>query len=230
MRVRKPSPGFVIAVVALFIALGGTAFASHFLITSTNQIKPSVLKKLQGKTGRPGAKGVTGAAGAQGKEGPVGRDGKDGAAGIGGPTGPAGKEGTPGKEGKEGPPGPSQLTHLEVVRSEEEIVEPEEANAAVALCPAGSKPVSGGFREEGPPPVEQFSEAVEFEQEGEIVHGWAYGSSNPDKNEFESIEAVAYCASEGKAIATAAPAPKLQQEVKAAVLAKAKARHAQRAR
>src|SRR6476659_8445695 len=124
MRVRRPSPGLVIAVVALFIALGGTAFASHFLITSTSQIKPSVLKKLQGKTGRPGAKGATGAAGAQGKEGPAAREGKADAAGKEGPTGPAGKEGIPGKEGKEGPPGPSQLTHIEEVRGEEETVEP----------------------------------------------------------------------------------------------------------
>src|SRR5438876_402905 len=49
MHLRRPSPGLAIAVVALFIALGGTASAAHFLITSTSQIKPSVLKKLRGK-------------------------------------------------------------------------------------------------------------------------------------------------------------------------------------
>jgi hypothetical protein len=38
-----------VALVALFVALGGTAVAArHYLITSTSQIKPSVLKLLRG--------------------------------------------------------------------------------------------------------------------------------------------------------------------------------------
>ena len=42
MHLRKPSPAGVIAGLALFFALGGTALAtSHYLITSTSQIKPS---------------------------------------------------------------------------------------------------------------------------------------------------------------------------------------------
>jgi hypothetical protein len=70
---RRPSVTTVVACLALFFALGGSALAaSKYLITSTSQIKPSVLKSLQGKrgpAGTPGAPGAAGAAGAAGAEG-----------------------------------------------------------------------------------------------------------------------------------------------------------------
>jgi hypothetical protein len=85
MHLRKPSPGTAIALVALFFALGGTAIAAHhYLITSTKQIKPSVLKKLK----LPGATGARGAAGASGPQGPAGPQGPQGAQGPQGPQGP----------------------------------------------------------------------------------------------------------------------------------------------
>jgi hypothetical protein len=53
MRYRRPSPSTLIALVALFFALGGSAVAaSRYLITSTSQIKPSVLKTIRGAPGR----------------------------------------------------------------------------------------------------------------------------------------------------------------------------------
>ena len=67
-----------IALAALFFALGGAAVAaiqSHYVITSTKQIKPSVLKKLKaakGPRGAQGPKGSQGAAGAQGAKGDQG--------------------------------------------------------------------------------------------------------------------------------------------------------------
>ena len=216
MHLRRPSPGLAIAVVALFIALGGTAFGAHFLITSTSQIKPSVLKKLRGKRGRAGVKGATGAAGPAGPQGKEGAPGKEGT---------PGKEGPEGKEGKEGPP--ASLTKLEEVRGEFVEVEPEESEASLALCPTGNRAVSGGFFEEGPGPSEQFSEAFNVEVEGEVLHGWIYGTANPSTTEFQQIEAIAYCAAEGKAITTAAVrSGKTRSAVKAAVLAKIKARRA----
>jgi hypothetical protein len=50
MRMRRPSPTTVIAIVALVVALGGTAIAaSRYIITSASQIKPSAIKELEAR-------------------------------------------------------------------------------------------------------------------------------------------------------------------------------------
>jgi hypothetical protein len=70
MRFRRPSPAMIVACLALFVASTGTSIAArHYLITSTKQIKPSVIKKLKGNRGPrgvAGAQGTTGATGAGG--------------------------------------------------------------------------------------------------------------------------------------------------------------------
>ncbi|MGD0166429.1 MAG: collagen-like protein [Gaiellaceae bacterium] len=74
---RKPSPAMTVACLALFVASTGTSIAaSHYLITSTNQIKPSVLTKLKG------AKGPKGATGAKGADGQPGMRGIPGISGL----------------------------------------------------------------------------------------------------------------------------------------------------
>jgi len=76
MHLRRPSPTTIIAVLALFFALGGTAIAAHhYLITSTKQIKPSVLKKLKGKAGKNGTNGTNGTNGKNGTNGAPGAAG-----------------------------------------------------------------------------------------------------------------------------------------------------------
>ncbi len=68
-RRRRPvSYANVTATLALFLALaGGTAWAtSHYLISKTNQIKPSVRAALKGDVGATGFTGPTGATGATG--------------------------------------------------------------------------------------------------------------------------------------------------------------------
>ncbi len=75
----------VTATLALVFAMsGGALAANHYLINSTKQINPKVLKKLKGKTGRTGAAGALGVAGKEGAQGKAGLQGKEGA------TGPAG--------------------------------------------------------------------------------------------------------------------------------------------
>jgi hypothetical protein len=104
-RMTRAVRGNIVAWLALFVALGGTSVAaSRYVITSTHQIKPSVLKQLHG------ARGARGATGATGPAGPAGPAGKTGAPGEPGKTGPAGNSvkgepGTPGEKGERGEKG-----------------------------------------------------------------------------------------------------------------------------
>ena len=77
--------------LALVFAMTGGAYAAkRYVITSTKQISPTVLKRLAGKGGPAGANGAQGPAGAAGAKG------ENGAAG------PEGKAGAPGNDGTGG--------------------------------------------------------------------------------------------------------------------------------
>lgn len=98
----------LVAWLALFVALGGTSMAaSHYIITSTKQIKPSVLKKLHGERGARGPAGASGSAGSTGPIGPRGEKGEKGEAGSEGKRGERGAEGKAGVAGPQGIQGPS---------------------------------------------------------------------------------------------------------------------------
>jgi hypothetical protein len=75
---RRLSYANVTATLALVFAMsGGALAANHYLVNSTKQISPKVLKKLVGKPGKTGATGAIGAigvTGATGKEGSAGKD------------------------------------------------------------------------------------------------------------------------------------------------------------
>jgi hypothetical protein len=100
---RRLSYANVAMTLALIFAMTGGAYAaSKVLITSTKQIKPSVLKQLRGKAGAQGPAGAPGSQGPAGPQGPAGANGKDGAPGAPGEKGAQGIQGIQGVPGKNG--------------------------------------------------------------------------------------------------------------------------------
>jgi Collagen triple helix repeat (20 copies) len=98
---RRMSYANVVATMALVLAIGGgTAWAAHhYAISSTNQIAPSVLKKLHGANGKRGTAGVKGTRGTAGADGANGTSGTAGANGTNGTNGAIGSTGAAGANG-----------------------------------------------------------------------------------------------------------------------------------
>jgi len=114
----------VTATLALVLAMsGGALAASHYLINSTSQLNPKVIKALKGAAGVAGSQGPTGPPGKEGLAGKEGKGGAEGQAGKQGPEGKEGKEGKAGTEGKEGKEG-------------------KVATKAVKICEKEGKPIT----------------------------------------------------------------------------------------
>jgi hypothetical protein len=95
----------------LVFALAGTSYAaSTYLITSTNQITPSVLNTLKGERGPRGGMGTQGSAGLTGATGPIGLAGAAGTPGTPGATGAPGSTGATGATGETGATGATGAT------------------------------------------------------------------------------------------------------------------------
>jgi hypothetical protein len=96
LKKRLGIPG-LLAIIALVFAMGGAAWAAKkYVVTSTAQIKPSVLKDLEGANGPRGATGAQGPAGANGTNGKDGSNGSNGKNGDNGTSGNNGKSVTTG--------------------------------------------------------------------------------------------------------------------------------------
>jgi hypothetical protein len=108
LRRFQPSISGVLAALALFLVLagGGAYAADNYLIASTHQISPNVLKALHGPKGKPGPRGPRGFFGATGATGPAGVAGPAGQQGAQGAQGEQGLAGVAGDIGPRGFPGP----------------------------------------------------------------------------------------------------------------------------
>jgi hypothetical protein len=80
MRRRLTYANVVATLALVFSMSGGALAAKHYLLTSTGEISPKVLKKLKGSTGPQGKEGK------EGKEGKAGNNGTNGSEGPRGPS------------------------------------------------------------------------------------------------------------------------------------------------
>jgi hypothetical protein len=130
-RQWRPTPSIALAGAALFIALGGTAFAANSLIRSgdiapgavtssairNGAVEPrdlstttrALLGGTQGVTGPNGSNGTSGANGTNGANGLDGAEGAKGSNGVNGANGPNGANGTDGTNGLNGTNGANGL-------------------------------------------------------------------------------------------------------------------------
>jgi hypothetical protein len=84
IRKRLTYANVVLTVALVFAMSGGAYAASKYVITSTKQISPKVLKSLKGANGAQGPVGEKGLAGPEGKAGIAGTTGPTGAPGANG--------------------------------------------------------------------------------------------------------------------------------------------------
>lgn len=105
------SPTTVIAIIAVILALTGSAVAASGLITGADIKNGSITKadlssrtvrSLKGRTGKEGPMGQDGFTGPQGPQGSTGPEGPRGPAGPAGPEGPKGTTGDTGATGRQG--------------------------------------------------------------------------------------------------------------------------------
>jgi hypothetical protein len=151
---RRLTYANVTATLALFFAIsGGAMAANHYLINSTKQINPKILKKLTGKTGATGVAGTTGAVG------PAGSPGKEG---------PPGKEGGGGKEGKEGKEGiaGSAVAYAHVLGLTDEKTPLDAANSKNVS--AVTEPFKGGYCISTTVPIKNVSAIPDFNHGGGV--------------------------------------------------------------
>ena len=137
---RRVTYANITATLALFFAMSGGALAAkHYLINSSSQINPKVLKALKGnvgargETGSPGKEGPLGPKGETGAPGGQGREGKEGAKGA------LGIEGTEGKQGPKGETGATGLEGKEGKEGKEGRAARPEGGPAFLPCPTASR-------------------------------------------------------------------------------------------
>ena len=115
LKGRRFSPAMIVAMIALAVALSGTAVAGTTKLITGSQIAngtirladmhSSVKTALKGQIGATGAQGLVGAQGAQGLVGPQGATGAKGDAGAVGASGAKGDKGDAGLKGDKGDKG-----------------------------------------------------------------------------------------------------------------------------
>jgi Collagen triple helix repeat (20 copies) len=184
---RKPSPAMVVALIALFVALTGTATAGGLLITS-RQIKNGTIQAvdINARTLRQLS-----------RPGPTGPQGPEGAPGPQGPLGPSGDRGP---QGVQGPPGPASSSSAVYVRTFDSAAEAGGGSFVNLFCGPDEVALTGGVRTESlfgvvfdSFPIVPTTGAPRPAVHGEKPAGWRVGVSTKTGNTRVPYTAYVLC-------------------------------------
>ena len=169
-----------VAYLALFVALGGSAYAA-VTITGKN-IKDATItgKDIRNRSLGPNKlsaatlRSFAGKGGQAGPQGPAGERGPAGPKGDSGPAGPNGDAGPAGPEGPTGPRGPSGVSGWEY-RTARLDLPPNTAKRGQVGCTQGKKALGGGVAN-----VNYGASTYVWESApaGDTATGWVVGMFN----------------------------------------------------
>jgi hypothetical protein len=184
-----------VAYLALFAALGGSAYAA-VTVTGKN-IKNGTITGKDVKNRSLGTSKLTPTAVSSliGERGPQGPQGERGARGPAGPTGQTGPKGDTGPAGQQGPQGPTGVSGYVVVVtpvSAATTIPKGQAGRVGVVCPQGKSVLGGGVAHY---PENQSARVVESTP-ADTGTGWTALVYNDGDSSFESY-AWATCANVG---------------------------------
>lgn len=185
-RAMKPSPSMVVAMFAVFIALGGTGYAaSQYVVDSSGDVKKNTIRSSHIRDGSVGVADLSKSARNLASGGTTGSRGEEGPKGDRGATGPAGAT---------GPQGPSGVASVASVAGPVALMGTSNGSSdgfsapatATAGCPGGTVLTGGGATASNP--------EVVLSSSGPSGNGWAVTARNGD-TQVQSVQAWAVCAS-----------------------------------
>jgi hypothetical protein len=154
-RLKLPTPGTVVASIALLVALGGTAYAAGVLPSNsvgTAQLQANAVVSSKVKNHSLVAADFKQGELPQGEPGPAGPPGPAGATGPAGPAGPAGPKGSTGATGSTGPqgnPGAAGFSALAYVARDFGPFPAHTQYGGEATCAPGKHAIGGGVMTDG---------------------------------------------------------------------------------
>jgi hypothetical protein len=146
---KRITPATVLAMIALFVALAGSATAAGTVLITGKQIKNGTVGLVDlSASAKRALKGARGPAGPQGIPGPAG---VAGAAGL---------------------PGGFDPAKLSYVTGTTFTLAPDTGNFSTTYCPAGARAVSGGWLVITGGIGEVFSNSASVDGSGWTIHVW----------------------------------------------------------
>ena len=209
IRSRPLTYANAMATVAVFVSLGGGAYAAGVLpsasvgtaqlkrdAVTSSRVKDGTLRAsdfaaglpagTRGSAGADGATGAPGAPGAPGAQGAPGAPGAPGAAGARGPAGPVGPRGPAGRDGDDG-------QGFTTVREGTLTVGSGQIVAKTVRCADGELATGGGYSGSHEAIAILDSAPAGHSQDGAAPSAWSVRADNGDKDPH-SFTVYAVCA------------------------------------